>query len=114
MTEKLEFAAMIVDGFTFTGGTPCQAGKQIMLQAASVEEGLRMMLEARGGYLTSTGRFVELEEAAGIAEQAGQCLLFGTLVPEAIAIGSASRFACVRDIGFALPSAEPRSRVGTH
>jgi len=78
-TERLEIAALKIEGSIYTGETSSAAANQFFLAPGDTARRIRLMQTAEVGFLTDRGRFVSQVEGEVIARSAGQSLASGAL-----------------------------------
>lgn len=87
MNERLITEALRLDGRILTGKCHVEIVKDFLRAPGDADQKLKQILQMQDGYVTSTGRFVRLDEAALIAKAAGQAMLFGCLFDPTPGIG---------------------------
>ena len=80
MPENLECTALIGGDQIFTGDTNLAAAKTLLMSPREADQWIELLGKTHEGFSTDEVRFVDADEAARIAKEVGQSILFGSLV----------------------------------
>jgi hypothetical protein len=80
-TERLEIAALKIEGSIYTGETSSAAASQFFRAPGDAARRIALMQTAEAGFMTNRGRFVSQVEGEKLAKSAGQNLVGGAIVP---------------------------------